>query len=85
MESVHVTPLSRRHLMTRKANPVIVGGVVCGTWAHRGDELTVTWLDDCRRPNEAIARESTRLGGLLGRNLRLTEMPERTNEPHRLH
>ena len=47
-KDVHVTPPSRRDLVTRKANPVIVGGVVCGTWARKGDELTVTWLDDQR-------------------------------------
>ena len=49
-KDVHVTPPSRRDLVTRKANPVIVGGVVCGTWARKGDELTVTWLDERRRP-----------------------------------
>jgi hypothetical protein len=81
-KDVHVTPRIRRDLMTRKANPVIVGGVVCGTWAQRGDKLTVTWLEDGRRPDDAIAREATRLGGLLGKDLRLTQMPERANRPH---
>jgi hypothetical protein len=70
-KDVHVTPLSRRGLMTRKANPVIAGGVVCGTWARKGDELEVTWLDERRRPDEAIERESARLADLLGRNLHL--------------
>jgi hypothetical protein len=69
---VHVTPPSRRDLMTRKANPVIVGGVVCGTWARKGDELTVTWLDEGRRPDEAIERESGRLADLLGKDLHLS-------------
>jgi len=78
-KDVHVTPESRRDLMTRKANPVIVGGVVCGTWARKGDELTVTWLDERRRPDAAIERESGRLGDLLGRELRLTM----TSEPSR--
>ena len=71
-KDVHVTPSTRRDLMTRKANPVIVGGVVCGTWARKGDELTVTWLDERRRPDEAIERESGRLADLLGRDLRLS-------------
>jgi len=71
-KDVHVTPSSRRDLMTRKANPVIVGGVVCGTWARRGDELTVTWLDERGRPDEAIEREALRLADLLGTELRLT-------------
>ncbi len=71
-KDVHVTPSSRRDLMTRKANPVILGGVVCGTWARKGDELTVTWLDERPRPDEAIERESGRLADLLGRDLRLS-------------
>jgi hypothetical protein len=70
-KDVHVTPSSRRDLMTRKANPVIVGGVMCGTWARKGDELTVTWLDERRRPDEAIERESGRVADLLGRVLHL--------------
>jgi hypothetical protein len=57
--------------MTRKANPVIVGGVVCGTWAPKGNELTVTWLDDRPRPDERIEQEAARLAGILGRNLRV--------------
>ncbi len=65
-KDVHVTPASRRELMTRKANPVVVGGVVCGTWARRGDELTVTWLDERPRPDRAIEEETARLAGLLG-------------------
>ena len=71
-KDVHVTPSSRRDLMTRKANPVIVGGVVCGTWVRRGDELRVTWLDERRRPAKAIELESTRLADLLGRDLHLS-------------
>ena len=70
-KDVHVTPSSRRDLMTRKANPLIVGGVVCGTWARKGDELTVTWLDERRRPEEAIEHEAARLAARLGRDLHL--------------
>lgn len=70
-KDVHITPASRRDLMTRKANPVVVGGVVCGTWARKGDELTVTWLDERRRPDDAIERETGRLADLLGRDLHL--------------
>jgi hypothetical protein len=68
-KDVHVTPSSRRELITRKANPVILGGVVCGTWARKGDELTVTWLDEGRRPDEPIKQEAARLAGILGREL----------------
>jgi hypothetical protein len=70
-KEVHVTPPSRRDLVTRKANPVVVGGVVHGTWARKGDELTVTWLDEHRRPDPAIREEAGRLADLVGRDLRL--------------
>lgn len=67
-----VTPPSRRELMTRKANPVIFGGVVCGTWVHTGDDLAVTWLEGRRRPDAEIDRERGRLAHLLDRDLRLS-------------
>ncbi len=70
-KDVHVTPQSRRDLVTRKANPVIAGGVVCGTWARKGDALTVSWLDGRRRPDRAIELETARLAAILGRDLRL--------------
>ncbi|WP_091789258.1 DNA glycosylase AlkZ-like family protein [Pedococcus dokdonensis] len=66
----HVTPPARREAMTRKANPVIRGGVVSGTWQRRGDELTVTWLAGGRRPIAAIEAEAQRLAPVLG-DLRL--------------
>jgi hypothetical protein len=50
---------------------VILGGVVCGTWAAKGDELAVTWLDERRPPEEAIEREAVRLAGILDRDLKL--------------
>lgn len=70
-KDVHVTPQSRRDPVTRKANLVIAGGVVCGTWARTGDYLTVTWLDERRRPTEAIEQEAARLTRVLGRDLEL--------------
>jgi hypothetical protein len=70
-KDIHVTPPSRREAITRKANPVIAGGVVCGTWAQRGDELTVAWLDERRRPDTALKEEAARLADLLDRDLRL--------------
>ncbi|MFC7594352.1 DNA glycosylase AlkZ-like family protein [Terrabacter sp. GCM10028922] len=70
-KDVHVTPSSRRELVTRKASPVIVGGVVSGTWARKGDELAVTWLDKRQRPDNAIKQETARLAGILGRELHL--------------
>lgn len=75
-KDVHITPPSHRDLMTRKANPVILGGVVCGTWARKGDELTVTWLDERLRPDKELDREARRLGDLLGKELHLVHGPQ---------
>jgi len=71
-KDVHVTPSSLRDLVTRKANPLIAGGVVRGTWVRTGDELTVTWLDERRRPEEAIEHEAARLAAILGKDLHVT-------------
>jgi hypothetical protein len=71
-KDIHVTPSTLRDVVTRKANPVIAGGVVCGTWARKGEEVTVTWLDDRRRPRKAIERETGRLAAVLGTDLRLS-------------
>lgn len=71
-KDTHVTPSTRREFMTRKANPVIAGGVVCGTWTRTGDEISVTWLDERRPPRTAIERETGRLAAALDRDLRLT-------------
>lgn len=67
----HLTPPARREAVTRKANLVVAGGVVCGTWTRRGEELTVAWLDERARPDAAIEDEAERLGGILGADLRL--------------
>jgi hypothetical protein len=66
-----VTPPDRRDAMTRKANPVLAGGVVRGTWAVRKDELIVTWLDGGKPPRMAIEEEAARLAAILGADLRL--------------
>jgi hypothetical protein len=71
-KDVHVTPQPRRAAVTRKANLVVFGGVVCGTWARSADELTVTWLDERRPPKQSLQQEASRLTGILGRDLRLT-------------
>lgn len=70
-KDVHVIPESRRDPVTRKANPVIVGGVVRGTWARTGDELTVSWLDSSRPPVRAIEQEAARLSDILRLDLRV--------------
>ncbi|MEJ7741711.1 MAG: crosslink repair DNA glycosylase YcaQ family protein [Nocardioidaceae bacterium] len=71
-KDVHVTPSSRREAVTRKANPVIVGGVVCGTWAAKGDQLMVTWLEGTQPPQKAIEEEARRLAGIVDTDLHLT-------------
>ena len=65
-KDAHVIPQSRRELITRKANPLIVGGVVRGTWSCKRDELTITWRDERHRPDEAITQEAARLATALG-------------------
>ena len=71
-KDTHVTPSARRDAITRKANPVIRGGVVCATWARKGDALTVTWRDESAPPTQAIEQEAERLATLLDQDLRLT-------------
>jgi hypothetical protein len=72
----HVTPSSRREAVTRKANPVIAGGVVTGTWTAKGDDLRVTWFADAGSvPRTGLSDEAERLGVILGRSLRLSVEP----------
>jgi len=67
----HVTPPSRRDPVTRKANVVIVGGVVCGTWTLRQDTVTVAWSDR-QRPEGAVEQEAARLARILDRDLHVS-------------
>lgn len=62
----HVTPPVHRDLITRKANPVIVGGVVCGTWRAHAGEPVITWFDGQAAPTQETEAEVTRVAGLLG-------------------
>ena len=61
----HVTPASLRDVVTRKANPVVVGGVVRGTWKRAHDAIDVAWLDDVPQPRDALAAEVQRVLGIL--------------------
>ncbi|WP_131103796.1 DNA glycosylase AlkZ-like family protein [Ornithinimicrobium sufpigmenti] len=67
-----VTPTSLRQLMTRKANPVVLGGVVRGTWVRKHDRLTVHCLDGGPAPTEELRQEADRLAGILGVDLQLS-------------
>jgi hypothetical protein len=68
-----VVPPARRALVSRKANLVIVGGVVSGTWSLSDGEAVVAWFPEAGSPpREALAEEVTRLAGLLDRPLQPT-------------
>ena len=41
----------------------------------RGNDVTVTWLDEQRRPDVAINQEAERLADVLGRDLQLRYTP----------
>jgi hypothetical protein len=67
----NVTPAALRDRITRKANPVVVGGVVRGTWTQDGADVVLAWFDERRRPDKEITREARRLSSIIGRDLRL--------------
>ena len=67
----HVVPPSRRALVTRGANLVTTGGVVSGTWAVNGDQVTVAWFAEAGpAPQDALDQEVDRLATILGRPVR---------------
>jgi hypothetical protein len=70
-----VVPQERRSLVSRQGgwiSPVVVsGGVVSGTWELRGDSVAVAWFRESGRPPKALAAEVVRLGGIVGRELRM--------------
>ncbi len=68
----HVVPADRRTPVTRKANLVVVGGVVRGTWRLTGDAVSVSWLDpDLRPPGAELESAAGRVGEIVGRPLEL--------------
>ncbi len=68
----HVVPADRRTPVTRKANLVVVGGVVRGTWLITGDAVSVTWLDaEVRPPRAELESAAGRVGEIVGRPLGL--------------
>lgn len=72
-KDTQVTPSTLRQAVTRKANPVTVGGVVRGTWTTKGDQLTLTWPDPTQKPpGKAIEEETSRLAEILGADLHTT-------------
>jgi hypothetical protein len=71
-KDVHVTPPPLRDAMTRKANPLVVGGVVSGSWARKGAEITIRWQGEGARPDRALEQETARLSGVLGTELHVS-------------
>jgi hypothetical protein len=66
----HVVPPARRKLVSRKADVVIAGGVVSGTWSLSGDQVTAAWFVEAGPPpREALSEEVARLATILDRPL----------------
>jgi hypothetical protein len=62
----HVVSPARRTLVTRKANLVVAGGVVSGTWSAKTNEVTVTWFaEHGTPPQKALEAEVSKLAALL--------------------
>ena len=72
-KDIQVTPPRQREAVTRKANLVVAGGVVRGTWSAKGDQLTVAWRDRAQQPpGHALEQEAQRLAAILAKDLHLT-------------
>lgn len=66
----HVVPPARRALVTRKANLVVAGGVVSGTWSVRDARVGVSWFAERGEPpRKALNEQAGRLGTLIDRSL----------------
>ena len=62
----HVVPPARRTPVTRKANLVVAGGVVSGTWSATGGEVRVTWFGEHANPQrKALEAEIASLATFL--------------------
>ncbi len=67
----HVVPPGRRKLVSRKANLVIAGGAMSGTWTLTDDDVVIAWFAEAGRPPKtALADEVQRLAAILDRPLR---------------
>ena len=67
-DDAHIVPPGRRTLVSRQANLVIVGGMLCGTWSLSEDRLAVDWFAESGKPpRKALAEEVARLAGILDR------------------
>jgi hypothetical protein len=72
-KDAHVVPPTRRTPVTRKANLVLAGGVVRGTWLAKAGEIGVTWFgENGKPPLSAVTDEVGRLSAFLDRPLEMT-------------
>lgn len=60
----HVVPPACRALITRGANPVLVGGVVSGTWSQADGQVAVEMFDGAGTP-DTLADEVARVSAIL--------------------
>jgi hypothetical protein len=69
----HIVPWARRALVSRRANIVIDGGVVSGTWTLTHDHVTVDWFAEGGPPRRTgLADEVERLASILDLPLQLS-------------
>lgn len=68
----HVVPPAHRAPVTQKANLVVAGGVVRGTWSAKGGDVKVSWFEhEGAPPRKALDEQVDRLATMTGRPLRL--------------
>jgi hypothetical protein len=66
----HVVPAAHRTPVTRRANLVLAGGVVSGTWTATAGELRTTWFAQRGRPpREDLEEQASKVAVLLDRPL----------------
>lgn len=73
----HVVPAARRAAVSRQSgwiSPVVVaGGVVCGTWELKDDQVRVAWFSEAgRTPRKPLQAEVARLSSILDGGLTAT-------------
>lgn len=72
-KDAHVVPPRRRTPVTRRANLVVAGGVVRGTWLAKAGDVDVTWFgENGKPPVNDVAEEVARLSAFLDRPLKMT-------------
>jgi len=72
-KDAHVVPPTRRTRITRKANLVVAGGVVRGTWLAKAGDIEVTWFgENGKPPLNDVTEEVGRLSAFLDRPLKMT-------------